>query len=564
MSFIKSKRFVLIALTFIGLLSFFLRFYKLGSIPNGPEWDEASVGYNAFSIAKTGLDEWGNRMPLIFSAFGDYKNPLYIYLSALMIKFFGLSVFNIRFISSLSGSLMVLIWYKISKLAVKDEKISLLTAFFLAVSPFGIFFSRIAGDGMILSVFLISLGIMFELLYLKNEKGRFFFLSILCLLFSLFSYNLARIVSPILILLILFLNFKSAKNKLVYIPVIFICLVFFFFVIKQSNISLKSRLQYVGIFGEEKGAVLQIKELREHDKNSLVSKIVHNKLTVSAIVLADNYLTYFSSQFLLGFNDNHLVYESHYSPLFIVLIVFYYLGIVIFIKELFGGKNSEDRLIRIVLLSLLFIAPFPAAISEGVSGKRSLALLGIMQFLTAYGLVFFINNLKNKYWKKTIKIVIIFLITINLFHYLFFYFFTFPKKYGLYYASRESRICQFIKDNYYNYDYFIYSRKINGFAYIFPLFCISYPPQQYQTNRTYFENDGWFTVKSFDKFIFPDEINSKLITDIINKKNKKIAIFLNEEENKQTSFDTKSIKKIRLPIQSEANYELYLYELLIL
>lgn len=564
MSFIKSKRFLILILIFTGLLGFFLRFYKLGSIPNGPEWDEASIGYNAFSIAKTGLDEWGNRMPLIFSAFGDYKNPLYIYLSAIIIKILGLNLFSIRFVNALSGSLMVLIWYKISKLAVKDEKISLLTAFFLAVSPFGIFFSRIAGDGMMLSVFLISLGIMFELLYLKNEKGRFFFLSILCLLFSLFSYNLARIVSPILILLILLLNIKFGKNKLVYIPVIFICLVFFFFVIKQSDISLKSRLQYVGIFGEEKGAVLQIKELREHDKNSLISKIVHNKVTVSAIVLADNYLAYFSSQFLLGFNDNHLVYESHYPPLFIIVIIFYYLGIVVLVKKLFEKTNSNDKVIIILLLTLLFIAPLPASIAEGVSGKRSLALLGIMQFFSAYGLIFFINNLKDKSSKRITRNIVVFLIIFNLLHYLFFYFFTFPKKYNIYYASRENRICQFIKNNYNNYDYFIYSRKINGFAYIFPLFCISYPSNQYQISRSYIEKDGWFTVSSFDKFIFPDEINSSLINKINDKKNKKIAIFLNEEENKNISFDVKNINKIRLPIQSEANNELYLYELQIL
>ena len=419
----RSKRNVVIVFFVILFLSFFLRFYKLSSIPNGPEWDEASVGYNAFSIAKTGHDEWGNKLPLIFSAFGDYKNPVYIYLSAIVIKVIGLSIFSTRFINALFGSLLILIWYLIAKLATKDEKTSLLTAFLLAFSPFGVFFSRIAGDGMMLSVFLISLGILFELMYLNKTKWIYYISAIICLLLSLFSYNLARIISPILILLILFLNIKFVKNKLIYIPIILICILFFFLVLKQSNISLQSRLQYVGIFGDEKGSVLQIKEMREHDKNSLISKITHNKLTVYLITFAGNYATYFSSIFLLGFNDNQLVYESQYPPLFIILIPFFYLGIVLLITELFKKTDSKNRSARLLLLALLFIAPIPAAIAEGVSGKRSLAMLGIMQFLSAYGLIFFINILQDRSRKKTITIILTFLIAINLFHYLFFYFF---------------------------------------------------------------------------------------------------------------------------------------------
>ena len=556
----KSKKIYLLILTIILFLGFFLRFYRLSSLPNGPEWDEASIGYNAFSIAKTGFDEWGNKLPLIFPSFGDFKNPVYIYLSAIVIKFIGLSIFSTRFINAFSGSLFILIWYLIAKISTKNEKVSLLTAFFLAVSPFGIFFSRIAGDGIIFSVFLMSLGIMFELLYLERKKPILFLAAVVCLLLSIFTYNLARVISPALISLILLLNIKISQNKRIYISALLIISLFTLLFLKQFGVNLKSRLQYVGIFGDEKGSVLQIRELREHDKNSLVSKITHNKLTVYLITFTSNYATYFSSQFLLGFNDNQLVYESHYPPLYIVTIFFFYLGIVIYIRELFKKLDPKDRAGKILLLALLFLAPIPATIAEGVSGKRSLALLGIMQFLSAYGLVFILNDLRDQR-KKLIKIILAFLILVNIFHYLFFYFFTFPKKYNQFYASRENRICQFIKNNYQDYDYFIYSRKIDGFAYIFPLFCLSYPPDKYWQTHSYIQKDGWFTVNSFDKFIFPDEIDLDLINDIYNKKGKKIAIFLNEDENKKAPL---SIKKIRLPIQSEAHNELYLYELKIL
>jgi len=38
-------------------------------------WDEVSHGYNAYSILKTGKDEWGKTFPLIFhlSSLGEMR-----------------------------------------------------------------------------------------------------------------------------------------------------------------------------------------------------------------------------------------------------------------------------------------------------------------------------------------------------------------------------------------------------------------------------------------------------------------------------------------------------------
>ena len=71
------------------ILAVFLRFYYIEKIPNGLYSDEASYGYNAFSILETGKDEYGNFMPLAFRSFGDYKAPLYIYFLIPFIKIFG-------------------------------------------------------------------------------------------------------------------------------------------------------------------------------------------------------------------------------------------------------------------------------------------------------------------------------------------------------------------------------------------------------------------------------------------------------------------------------------------
>ena len=63
-----------------------LRFWNLGSVPISPDWDEASLGYNGYTIATSLKDEHGEFLPLdSFIAFGDYKPPGYIYAAAFSI-----------------------------------------------------------------------------------------------------------------------------------------------------------------------------------------------------------------------------------------------------------------------------------------------------------------------------------------------------------------------------------------------------------------------------------------------------------------------------------------------
>src|SRR5512146_3517555 len=73
-----------------------LRFINLNAMPPALNWDEVSHGYNAYSILTTGKDEWGVSFPTIFRAYGDYKLPAYIYLTAVSEKFLGVDAFAVR------------------------------------------------------------------------------------------------------------------------------------------------------------------------------------------------------------------------------------------------------------------------------------------------------------------------------------------------------------------------------------------------------------------------------------------------------------------------------------
>jgi len=70
--------------------------------------DESSIAYNAWSIARAGVDEHGVRMPVYFAAFGEYKNPVYIYLLALVFKIAGPGILAARALSIALGFLAAL------------------------------------------------------------------------------------------------------------------------------------------------------------------------------------------------------------------------------------------------------------------------------------------------------------------------------------------------------------------------------------------------------------------------------------------------------------------------
>src|SRR3989344_5129167 len=121
------KKKEIITLLAIIILAVVLRFYKLGTTPPSLYWDEVSLGYNAYSILKTGFDEHHHFLPLTnFAAFGDYKPPGYIYATVPSIALFGLNEFAVRFPSALFGTLTVFLAYLISKKLFKNENIALI------------------------------------------------------------------------------------------------------------------------------------------------------------------------------------------------------------------------------------------------------------------------------------------------------------------------------------------------------------------------------------------------------------------------------------------------------
>jgi 4-amino-4-deoxy-L-arabinose transferase-like glycosyltransferase len=80
-----------------------LKLSALGTAPPGLYNDEASIGYNAWAIAHHGADEHGVPHPLYFEAFGEYKNPVYVYMLAPLTWVLPLTPWVVRLPAALCG-----------------------------------------------------------------------------------------------------------------------------------------------------------------------------------------------------------------------------------------------------------------------------------------------------------------------------------------------------------------------------------------------------------------------------------------------------------------------------
>lgn len=142
----RTKRlFAGLLLLLIVILGAGIRFYMLGKVPAGLYLDEAAQGYSAFSILKTGKDEFGMPLPVIFRSFTDFKTPVYIYLITPLIPIFGLTAFTVRFPSFFFSVLTFpLLFLLILRIADKRKALTLglLSTFLLAISPWHTLFGR--------------------------------------------------------------------------------------------------------------------------------------------------------------------------------------------------------------------------------------------------------------------------------------------------------------------------------------------------------------------------------------------------------------------------------------
>jgi 4-amino-4-deoxy-L-arabinose transferase-like glycosyltransferase len=495
-----------IILIFILFLAGFLRFYKIGSYPP-INADEASIGYNAYSLLQTGKDEHGNGWPIHFKSFNDYKPGGYFYLVIPFIYFFGLTTFSVRLPAIIVSILTIYLVYRLANFIWSDRKLGLIWAFLLSISPWHLHFSR-GGWESNTAVFFITLGVYLLLLAVnKNREFSIFNLprckagfqfSIFSLIASMYVYHSARIIAPLLFLGLTFLNFKTfwnLRNKLI-IPI----LIGFLFIIPLSISFLRggaaSRFSGVGLLADS-GPFWRVNELRgEHKKpQSLPVRIMHNQYLEYCREFAENYLSHFDFNFLLISGDE--VPRSKVPGIGVMHLVS---GLFLPIGAWYWIKNKVDH--KYFPVIFILVSPIASAMTfQAPSALRSLAMVIPLTFFTAYGIKICLKVKQLRLMSGTLLIIGY---TFSLVFWFNAYFVDYFQQYPTAWPLGYKEAVEWMEANPHQ-DYTIITEHDQ--PYILTAFYIKYPPKKMQQEIKLTPPDefGFSTVRQFGRFKFRDQ-----------------------------------------------------------
>ena len=153
-----------VALILLLVFSFFVRIYKIDTL--SLFGDEIDVGYQAYSLLKTGHDYKGNFLPIYIQSLSESRAPLFIYTSIPGIWIFGLTTTGVRITPIIFGVLSIYILYKLVLLLSKSDKLAFWSAFALSFMPWHFHYSRTSFEVTLL-ISLILAGTYFTYKFLK-------------------------------------------------------------------------------------------------------------------------------------------------------------------------------------------------------------------------------------------------------------------------------------------------------------------------------------------------------------------------------------------------------------
>lgn len=359
------------------VLFFFFRFSELDIVPGGFFTDESSIALNALSILRNGTDEHEMSFPLYFKAFGDYKNPVYIYSQSIVFWLFGASRLTARLTSALWGLASILAFVVFLKVSRQRRPVALVSLLVLLSSPWSFQLSRTVFEIAALPFFLIVCAVFVVLLeneftsvnkkinlchlvkdYLaRGDNHQFKTLVWWWLLgfalfagISFYTYTAARLLAPIMLFSLMLIFRKKCKS----IHILFLIVIFFllflpviFWEIANPGVML-ARYKVVGL----------------QYYTSSFSEFVLQFLA--------NYISHFSPEFLFNHGDGNLRHSTNWHSVFLwSTIPFLLAGIYSTIKT--------PTLFKTWLVMVIVLAPIPAALS--VNAPHTLRSIGFLVYL---------------------------------------------------------------------------------------------------------------------------------------------------------------------------------------
>lgn len=466
------------------LLAALIRLWQLGAVPPSPDWDEAALGYNAYSIMLTGKDEYGQFLPIVLRSFDDYKPALYTYLIIPFIKIFGLSIASVRLPSVIFGIVAVLTTYFLVKELLRGkyaQHIALLSALMLAISPWHIQFSRIAFEAQV----GLSLNILATLLFLKGlKKPPLLFLSAFFAGLSVYMYQSEKVYLPILFFVLFIIYRKDilsiSKKWLISSILVGLLIVFPMFYSLLTNQNALLRAKGVSVFSDQTQFLKRNaqKYAYSQEKKDYLGMLLDNRRVEYPKAIISGYIAHFDLNWLFITGD----IERHHAPFMGLLYLFEFPFIFIGIYKIIFGEFPKKG--KLTIFAIFLVAPIPASITSGVPhAVRTINFLPVFQIFSALGL--FTVFMQSRNWKIYLK-GLLYTLFIGVFILNFSYFLNQYFVQQNYYFSKSwqygyKQAIDFVKPIIKDYDSVVVSNQGPlDQSYIFFLFYLKYDPVLYQ------------------------------------------------------------------------------------
>lgn len=477
----------------IVVLAGFIYFYKISTVPNGFYIDEAFPAYNAYSILKTGKDEYGKYFPIVFRFYGSYNPSLYTYLTVIPEAIFGLNVFSARSISVICGlAFGVIVYLFFLSSDLKNNKILSKIGLIIALgSPWIIFYSRI-GYEVTLGLLLFAAGAYF--LWKSLFKPVNFIWSILFFSLSTYAAYSERFIVPLTLLI-------------------------FLVVFRKTTLSKKYR-KYL-ILGIVEGIITQMPNIYLLFTPAFFPKT--NEFAAPSLVIQtgklDSFLPHWLSFILAWIREFLSQYFEYFSPrsLFFVpdpdaqrsipsLSVFYSWMIIPYFVGIYNFyKNRLNNFYKFLFI-ILIVTPIPAALTKDpFSTHRALPLAFPLIAILSLGIYEIIKNIKA-YWFWSLTILVITLSTIYFWRG---YFVFLPQERAFVWQYGFDKLAQEIQMHP-NLNFVVDQERIKP-AYINLAFFLKYPPDLFQKSVDQNVKNNYYSVTPFNDYYHFGQVETRNI-----------------------------------------------------
>jgi 4-amino-4-deoxy-L-arabinose transferase-like glycosyltransferase len=345
-------------LALVALAAVVVHLIALESAPPGLYVDEASYGYNAYSILRTGRDEAGESFPLFFRAFGEYKGPVLVYGLVPLLAVLGPTPLAVRLGSAVFALAAAFLVAMVVREGTGRRGLARLAFVLAAFVPWVFTPGRVATESIVLP-FAIAFAWWAWLVALRTRRVLPFAVSWVAWALAWFSYPAGRLMAPVLAAVLVGISWRELRGSrvrcfLAALPLVIPAVAVVRWIGTHPG-ALTARLKAVAGWQGSAG------------------------LAANVLEIAARYLGYFSPRFLFTHGDPSLRHNSGFGgELFLFMLPLLVAGAVLAVRQ-------RTVFSRFALAGFLAF-PLAASLTEGpVHAQRTIGAVPFVIVLVIIG-----------------------------------------------------------------------------------------------------------------------------------------------------------------------------------